>query len=89
MESTLEIFEMLDWNKSEEAQARGRLLAEASVDVSILIQPTLPQYNKNIWENCAIIIAQKSDEELEAYVVELLEWLKDMNKVGQRQVWRT
>ena len=39
------------------------------------IQPLTPRHNKNVWENCAAIIAEKSDEELETYLTELLEWL--------------
>lgn len=46
------------------------------------IQPLTPKHNKNVWENCAVIIAEKSDENPKPYLVELLEWLQDMNWPG-------
>ena len=82
MHNITEIMAMLDWNKSTEIQTKGRFLAKHSEDIEPFIQPLTPLYNKNVWENCAIIIAEENDEKLEPYLVELLEWLQDMNWPG-------
>lgn len=82
MENLDKIFDLLDWNKSEAEQQRGRAQASQLKDLSMLIQPTTPQYNKNVWDNCALILSQKSDEELSPYFEPLLQWLQDLNWPG-------
>lgn len=77
-----EILDMLDWNKSDEIQAKGRYLAKDIKKITCFIQPLTPRHNKNVWDNCAIIISEKNDEELEPYLYELLEWLQDLNWPG-------
>ena len=59
--------DMLDWNKLPEIQARGIALARSTETIIPFIQPLTPKHNKNVWENCAVIIAEKSDEKLEPY----------------------
>lgn len=34
------------------------------------------------WENCAKVICEKTDEELNSYTYEMLEWLQDINWPG-------
>lgn len=34
------------------------------------------------WENCAKVICEKTDEELDKYTCEMLEWLQDINWPG-------
>ena len=46
------------------------------------IQPLTLKHGKKAWKNCAVIIAEKSDEDLKPYLGELLEWLQDMNWMG-------
>ena len=76
------IMDMLDWHMPSEIQAKGRALA-MNMDTFIpFIQPLTPKHNKNVWDNCAAIIAEKKDEELKPYLTELLEWLQDMNWPG-------
>ena len=74
-----EVFEMLNWNNSEEIQQKGIEEASKIKYISILFQPV---ENKGIWENCARVIAQKSDEVLSTYMSMLFEWLKDANWPG-------
>ena len=82
MVTTEKIMDMLDWHMPSEIQAKGRALA-MNMDTFIpFIQPLTPKHNKNVWENCAVIIAEKSDEDLKPYLVELLGWLQDMNWPG-------
>ena len=77
-----EIMDMLDWNMPPEIQSKGISLARNIETIIPFIQPLTPEHNKNVWENCAVIITEKSDEKLKPYLVELLEWLQDMNWPG-------
>jgi len=76
------IMDMLDWNMPHEIQMKGISLAKNIKTIIPFIQPVSPEHNKNVWENCAIILSEKSDEELKPYLIELLEWLQDMNWPG-------
>lgn len=82
MQDITEIMNMLDWHKPPEVQSKGIALAENAETVRSFIQPLTPEHNKNVWENCAVIIAEKSDEKLRPYLAELLEWVQDMNWPG-------
>lgn len=73
------IFEYLSWDNSDEVQKLGIELAGNINNLSVLIMPI---ENKSIWENCAKVLISKSDEELSMYLIELFEWLKDMNWPG-------
>lgn len=86
MLNILPIMDMLDWNMPPEIQAEGRSLAKGLVSIAPFIQPLTPKYNKNVWENCAIIISERSDETLKPYLFELLEWLQDLNWPGSSYV---
>lgn len=77
-----DILMMLDWNNPKSVQDRGIQLALQCKDFSVFIQPTFPKYNKNVWENCARIISQKSDLELQPYISLLLEWVQDLTWPG-------
>ena len=82
MQDITEIMDMLDWHKLPEVQAKGIALARNTETILPFIQPMTPEHNKNVWENCAVIIAEKSDEKLRPYLAELLEWVQDMNWPG-------
>lgn len=73
---------MLDWKMPDEIQAKGRYLAKDIETITCFIQPLTPSHNKNVWENCAVIVSERNDEELKPYLIELLEWLQDMNWPG-------
>ena len=77
-----EILDMIDCSMPAETQSKGISLASKFENIVPFIQPLTPKHNKNVWENCAAIISQKSDEEIKPYLVELLEWLQDMNWPG-------
>lgn len=82
MVNITEIMDMLDWNMPLETQAKGIALAKDIGIIIPFIQPQTPKHNKNVWENCAAIIVGESDEKLKPHLVELLEWLQDMNWPG-------
>lgn len=77
-----EIFELFDWNNSEEDQAEGVALANQLYDFSALFQPLTKRYNKNVWDNCALVIASKTDEQLSPFAMQLFEWTADLNWPG-------
>lgn len=74
-----EIFDLLSWNSSEEKQKKGVDLAGRIHNLSALI---MPMESKATWENCAKVLVNKTDKELQVYYVALFEWLKDMNWPG-------
>lgn len=77
-----EIMDMLDWHMPSEIQSKGISLARNTETIIPFIQPLTPKHNKNVWENCAVIISERSDEEIKPHLPEMLEWLQDMNWPG-------
>ncbi|MGO5549104.1 DUF5071 domain-containing protein [Wansuia hejianensis] len=77
-----DIFCMLDEDNDKKTQNKGIEMAKIIQDISPFLQPVEPQFNKNIWHNCAVIICNRSDKQLEAYLDRILEWLQDMNWPG-------
>lgn len=73
------IYDMLNWRQPPEIQEEGKRLAKEIADLSLLI---MPPAEASVWECCADILYEKSDDELEPYLVELLEWLYDLNWPG-------
>lgn len=81
------VMSLLDWNNTEELQNKGVQLAIEMNQISCFIQPMDPQYNKNVWGNCAKIVSVKTDEELKPFMVSLFEWLQDMNWPGAEIIY--
>lgn len=79
MDRIQQIYDMMDWWSDDAIQAEGRKLAEKWTDLSLLI---LPDGKKSVWENCANVLSEKSDEALQPYLAKLLIWLQDMNWPG-------
>ena len=77
-----EIMKMLDWNNDSEIQNEGIYMAKEVKCLSLFMQPMDKQFNKNVWENCAIILSEKEDELLTPYIFQLLDWLQDLNWPG-------
>lgn len=76
------IMSLIDWNKSVNEQAAGIKMAEEIENINVFLQPCNKNYNKNVWDNCAKILSNRTDEELSPYLIELLEWLQDLNWPG-------
>lgn len=74
-----ELFKMLSWDSSEELQKIGLAEARKVKYLSVFLQPI---ESKSIWENCAKVLIDKSDLELERYLVDMFRWLQDMNWPG-------
>ncbi len=75
------IMELIDWNNSIEKQTQGIELAKDVKCINAFLQPGSP-YGKSVWENCAKILSKRTNEELSPYLIELMEWLQDMNWPG-------
>lgn len=86
MENIDEIMGMLDWNHSAEIQQEGIRIAKQIDDISVFLQPTGAPYDKNVWDNCAVILSSKKDYQLEPYMRELLEWTQDLNWPGAPEI---
>ena len=63
-------------------QQKGIKLAKKVKDLTPFFQPLEEGIGKIIWEECAIIISERSDKELEKYLDKMLEWLKDLTWPG-------
>lgn len=76
------IMDLLDWNNSIERQEQGIEMAKDVKCINVFLQPGSRYYGKNVWDNCAKILSARSNEELSPYMIELMEWLQDMNWPG-------
>lgn len=77
-----DIMKMLDWNNSREVQSKGIEYAKRITSLEIFLQPNTDIFNKNVWDNCAEVLSSKTDDELKPYLMQLFEWLQDMNWPG-------
>ena len=73
------LYEMLDERKPIEVQEEAIREARKIKSLSVFMQPI--EY-KLSWKNCAKVICEKTDEELNHYTYEMLEWLQDLNWPG-------
>lgn len=73
---------MLDWNNSIDVQNKGIEYAKKISSLEIFLQPNTDLYNKNVWDNCAEVLRSKTDIELKPHLIQLFEWLQDMNWPG-------
>lgn len=76
------IYEMLSWNNDIETQQIGIEEAKKVKTLWVFILPILPTSSKDVWENCAKVLASKTNNELKPYYSHLLTWLQDINWPG-------
>lgn len=77
-----EIMDMLDCNNSVEIQEKGIELAKNVKCINVFILPKHLGCNKNVWENCAKVLVDKTDKILNPYLIRILEWIEDLNRPG-------
>lgn len=82
MYSIDQIMDMLDSGNPIAVQKKGIKLGKRIQSINVFLQPANPGHIKNVWENCARILASKDDETLLPYTTQLLEWLQDLNWPG-------
>ena len=78
MHSIDKIIEMLDEENSQKIQEKGIKLGKKIKNINVFILNA----NFGVWENCAKILASKTDEELSPYLLNLLIWIQDLNWPG-------
>lgn len=76
------ILDLLDWNRTEEEQAEGLRLARQVKAFNVFLQPCDKKNNKNMWDNCALIVSEKEDSDLFVYLPNLFMWIQDLNWPG-------
>lgn len=76
------IMELIYWHRTEEEQQEGIALAREVKCIKAFFQPFYPEGSKGVWDNCAKIICERSDEELKPYITDMLLWLEDLNWPG-------
>ena len=76
------IMDLLDWNNTLEDQRKGLEMAKEVKSINVFLQPGDKKHNKNVWDNCAQILSERTDEELAPYSDKLLEWLEDLTWPG-------
>lgn len=73
------LLRQMDWNQPEKIQQMAVERAKVDSELAFWIQPG---YFKITWENCAEVVSCHTDEELVPYLMQLLEWLQDLNWPG-------
>lgn len=74
-----EIIQLIHWNRSKEEQQKGIEMAKSVENLDAFI---LPAAYKPVLENCAKILASRSDEKLKPYLHKIMHWLDDLNWPG-------
>ena len=82
------ILHLIDWNRSLPEQQEGIAMAREVSCIKAFFQPIGPGYSKNVWDNCAAILCERTDEELTPYTLDMLLWLEDLNWPGAEQIQR-
>ena len=84
-----EIYDLFIWDSTytpeeySQREQQGLALARGVKYLFPFLQPFLPnRKSKSVWEPCAKVIADRSDEELTPYLTFLFAWLRDMNWPG-------
>ena len=82
-----EIMDMFDWNNPIEVQEVALEMARGVKCINVFILPGHIGHSKNVWDNCAKVLEEKSDGELSPYLCELMVWLQDLNWPGAYTVF--
>ena len=77
-----DFYSRLSWGQPEDVQRAAIEEASSIQNLWLFIQPMILPNPKAVWENCAIILAQRTDSELEPYLDQIFEWLQDLNWPG-------
>lgn len=80
------IMYLIAWDRTESEQQAGISMARKVFCLKAFCQPIGPGYGKNVWDNCAVILCERSDEELEPYISAMLLWLEDLNWPGAERI---
>ena len=78
------IFEMIADGADEETRRDGITEGRKVRFLSVFCQP---REGKRYWDGCAEILVSKTDAELQPYLFDLLEWLKDLTWPGADRIF--
>ncbi len=76
------ILEMMNSNNPISEQTDGMNEAMKVRCLSVFLRPHSKNIGRNTWKNCALVLSQKSDEELLPIADDLLEWVDDCTLPG-------
>lgn len=76
MEDLKELYEMLYQEAAMQTQIP---MVREIKDLSVFIMPPAQPF---VWEKCAYILSEKTDQELEPYLEGMVEWIQDLNWPG-------
>lgn len=82
-----EILKMLSCNNSEEVQAEGLKLASDIKYLGHFFQPSVDGETESLWDNCALVLSEKTDDDLKYYLLSCFLWIKDMNYSGADRIF--
>ncbi len=71
----------------EKTHIQGREMAKSIKSIRAFFQPVNGNSSKRLWEDCALILSERNDDELRCYLREMFEWLKDINWPGAVQIY--
>lgn len=77
-----EFYSRLSWDRPEDVQVAAIEEASGITNLWLFIQPMILPNPKAVWENCAKILALRSDDNLKPYLPHIFEWLRDLNWPG-------
>lgn len=80
------VITLLSWYNEEKDVNKGLKLAKDIKNLNCFIFPNAIinhiGYDHDVWENCALVLSQKSDDELEPYLYDLFCWIDNLNTFG-------
>ena len=77
-----QIIYLLNWDRSEEEQMQGIQYARQIQCIKTFFRPQGKNAGKAVWENCAKVISERPDDELEPYLEDMVFWIQDLNWPG-------
>lgn len=82
-----EILKMLSCHNSEEVQAEGLKLASDIKYLGHFFQPSVNGETESLWENCALVLSERTDKALSDYLLWCFIWIKNINCSGADKIF--
>lgn len=82
-----EVLKMLSCNNFEEVQAEGLKLASDIRYLGHFFQPSVDGETESLWENCALVLSERTDKALSDYLLWCFIWIKDINCSGADKIF--
>ena len=81
------IMALLDDRKSTEEQSKGLEMAKSIKCIRGFVMPKSIPDHQYYWENCARVLAGKTDDELNPFLLELFNWIRNMDNSWTNFFW--